>query len=59
MLPDTNGDGVSDAAERIVFATVPGGNHGLAITPTHVYASSPTTVFRWPYTSATGPRSAR
>ena len=51
VLLDTNGDGVSDAGERSVFAAAPGGNHGLAITPTHVYASSSTTVYRWPYAS--------
>src|SRR6187455_188528 len=39
-LLDTNGDGVSDAGERTMFAGAPGANHGLAITPTHVYASS-------------------
>src|SRR3954462_6633895 len=42
VLFDTNADGVSDAGERAVFATAPGVNHGLAITPTHVYASSTT-----------------
>jgi glucose/arabinose dehydrogenase len=51
VLFDSNGDGVSDASERTTFAAVPSGNHGLAITATHVYASSTTTVFRWPYTS--------
>jgi glucose/arabinose dehydrogenase len=35
---------------------VQGGNHGIALTATHVYASSPTTVFRFPY--ATGDRIA-
>jgi len=49
VLYDTNADGVSDATERSTFAAVPGGNHGLAITATHVYASSQTTVYRWPY----------
>jgi glucose/arabinose dehydrogenase len=49
VLYDTNSDGVSDATERSMFAAVPGGNHGLAITATHVYASSQTTVYRWPY----------
>ncbi|HEY7375858.1 MAG TPA: PQQ-dependent sugar dehydrogenase [Polyangia bacterium] len=60
VLYDANGDGVSDASERTVFATVPGGNHGVAITATHVYASSATVVYRWPYAAgdrtATGPR---
>src|SRR4029079_19557503 len=49
VLYDTNADGVSDATERSTCAPVPGGNHGLAITATHVYASSQTTVYRWPY----------
>ena len=46
-------------ASAPTFATVPGGNHGLAITATHVYASSTTDVYRWPYAAgdrvATGP----
>jgi glucose/arabinose dehydrogenase len=50
VLPDTNGDGVSDSSEHSLFVFVPEGNHGLAITPTHVYASSATTVYRWAYT---------
>src|SRR5262245_17211325 len=58
-LFDGNGDGVSDAGERSTFATAPSLNHGLAITATHLYASSTTTVYRWPYTSgdrvASGP----
>jgi glucose/arabinose dehydrogenase len=58
-LFDDNDDGVSDAAERSTFATAPSLNHGLAVTATHVYASSTTTVYRWPYTSgdrtASGP----
>jgi len=50
-LFDSNGDGVSDMTERSTFASVPSGNHGLAITSTHVYASSTSTVYRWPYKS--------
>ena len=56
VLFDTNGDGVSGANERSVFAAVPNGNHGVAFTATHVYASSTTTVYRWPY--ASGDRTA-
>jgi len=48
-LYDNNSDGVSDMSERTTFASVPSGNHGLAITSTHLYASSMTTVYRWPY----------
>src|SRR6185436_19374026 len=42
-LYDNNSDGVSDMSERTTFASVPSGNHGLAITSTHLYASSMTT----------------
>lgn len=51
VLYDTNGNGVSDPGERSTFTSVTGGNHGLAVTATHVYASSETTVYRWTYTS--------
>jgi glucose/arabinose dehydrogenase len=50
VIFDVDGDGVSSTEERSSFATVMGGNHGLAVTPTHVYASSASTVFRWSYT---------
>jgi glucose/arabinose dehydrogenase len=56
VLFDADGDNVCSASERTVFATVPDANHGVAFTSTHVYASSPTTVYRWPY--ATGDRVA-
>lgn len=46
---DDDGDGVSAAGERSSFAAVPGGNHGIALTATHLYASSDTTVYRFPY----------
>jgi glucose/arabinose dehydrogenase len=56
---DDNGDGVADDGEHSTFASAPSLNHGLAITATHVYASSTTTVYRWPYASgdrvASGP----
>jgi glucose/arabinose dehydrogenase len=49
VLSDTDGDGViSPSTERAVFTTMSQGNHGLAVTATHVYASSPTTIMRWP-----------
>jgi len=51
VLFDDNGDGVSDAGERSTFVAVPSGNHGLALTATHLYASSANTVYRWPYKS--------
>lgn len=56
VLPDDNGDGVSDATERQMFATQAELNHGLAITSTHIYASSQGAVYRWPY--ASGDRTA-
>lgn len=56
VVYDDDGDGVSAASERSTFASVPGGNHGLTMTATHVYASSATTVYRWPY--AAGDRTA-
>jgi glucose/arabinose dehydrogenase len=51
VLFDTDGDGVSQPAERSTFTMVTAGNHGVAVTASHVYASSPTTVFRWTYTA--------
>lgn len=58
-LTDADGDGVSSAAERSTFAEAPGLNHGLAFAPdgAYVYASSPTTVYRWPWRA--GDRVAR
>ena len=56
VLFDADGNGVSDANEQATFATLPGGNHGVTFTATHVYASSASTVFRWAYT--TGDRQA-
>jgi glucose/arabinose dehydrogenase len=49
VLYDTDGNGVSDTGERSTFASMQGANHGLAITATHIYASSPSTVSRWTY----------
>lgn len=58
VLYDADGDGVSMASERSVFATQSGLNHGIAFSPDgqYVYASSSTTVYRWRYT--TGMRTA-
>ena len=49
VLFDSDGDGVSGPAERTTFASVPDGNHGLALSATHVYASSAWEVYRWPF----------
>lgn len=51
VLYDNDGDGLSGANERSTFADVPGGNHGVALTSTHLYASSATTVYRWTYSA--------
>ncbi|MFW6086407.1 MAG: PQQ-dependent sugar dehydrogenase, partial [Myxococcota bacterium] len=53
-LYDDDGDRVSGESERSVL--VPGSaglglNHGLFIHEGHLYASSTTTVYRWPYTA--------
>jgi len=48
-LYDNNGDGYSDINERSVIATASGLNHGIDIFGGYLYASNPTTVFRWKY----------
>ncbi|MEO7733714.1 MAG: hypothetical protein ABIY55_22305, partial [Kofleriaceae bacterium] len=55
---DADHSGTSSDSERATFATAPGLNHGLAFSrdASYVYASSPSTVFRWRYT--TGARAA-
>lgn len=49
LLHDDNGNGVSDDDERVVLVTQAGLNHGIAVNSGFLYASTPTTVFRWPY----------
>jgi glucose/arabinose dehydrogenase len=51
VLADADHDGIISDAERFTYATAPGLNHGLAISRdgAFVYASSSTTVYRWPY----------
>jgi len=56
VLFDADGDGVSGMTERATFAATPGGNHGLALSATHIYTSSDTTVYRFTY--APGQRAA-
>jgi glucose/arabinose dehydrogenase len=51
VLFDDDGDGVSGPAERAVVATASGLNHGIALAGGYLYASSPTTLYRWPYQS--------
>src|SRR3954468_11987450 len=53
VLFDDDHSGASGDAERATFATAPGLNHGLALSPDggYVYASSSTTVYRWRYTA--------
>nr|PZN15930.1 MAG: hypothetical protein DIU78_25310 [Pseudomonadota bacterium] len=50
-LWDEDGDGVSSDTERAVIASAPGLNHGIALHEGYLYASSATTVYRWPYTA--------
>jgi glucose/arabinose dehydrogenase len=49
LLFDGNADGTSGPNERVVLATAAGLNHGIAVGGGFLYASSATTVFRWPY----------
>ncbi|MBI5486907.1 MAG: PQQ-dependent sugar dehydrogenase [Deltaproteobacteria bacterium] len=49
VLFDDDGDGVSGPEERASLASAPDVNHGIAIHDGYLYASSATTVFRWPY----------
>jgi glucose/arabinose dehydrogenase len=55
LLHDDNGDGVSDASERISLGTAPGLNHGIAVGGGFLYASSSTTVYRWAYSGGRAP----
>lgn len=50
-LWDEDGDGISSGGERAVIASAPGLNHGIALHDGFLYASSATTVYRWPYTA--------
>ena len=50
VLYDEDGDGSSGADERACIASsAPGLNHGLAVHGGYLFASSDTTVYRWPY----------
>jgi glucose/arabinose dehydrogenase len=48
---DLNGDGIPETLRKLV--SVAGLNHGLAVTATHLYASTDTEVYRWPYNTTT------
>ncbi|HET7504662.1 MAG TPA: PQQ-dependent sugar dehydrogenase [Kofleriaceae bacterium] len=52
VVSDDDASGTSGEGEHAVFATAPDLNHGIAFSPdgAYVYASSPTTVYRWGYT---------
>lgn len=55
-LFDANGDRVSDASERAVLVPSTAGlglNHGIWVHDGYLYASSATTVYRWPYVAGT------
>ena len=47
LLKDTDGDDVPDSIVEIAIASEL--NHGLAIHGDYLYASSSTTVYRWPF----------
>ena len=49
-LPHMAGDGVSGPNERATLATTSGLTHGLAFFGNYLFASTATTVYRWPYT---------
>jgi glucose/arabinose dehydrogenase len=51
LLYDDNGNGVSDEDERIELRAQAGLNHGIVLHDGYLYASTPTTVYRWPYAS--------
>jgi len=48
-LWDDDDDGVNDPHETAVIATASGINHGIQIHDQYLYASNPTTLFRWRY----------
>jgi glucose/arabinose dehydrogenase len=50
LLFDGDGNGVSDTSERVTLAAASGLNHGIAMQGGYLYASSDSTVYRWPYT---------
>lgn len=52
LLHDDDGDGISSADERVQLGDAPGLNHGIALQGGMLYASSATTVYRWPYDAA-------
>ena len=49
-LWDDDNDGTSNSTERSTLFTLSGLNHGLLYYDDYLYASSSTTVYRWPYT---------
>ena len=51
LLKDTNDDGLADTKTTVVSASV-GLNHGMATNGGFLYASSESTVYRWPISSS-------
>lgn len=51
VLWDDDGDNVNGSGERAALASAEGLNHGVALNGGWLYASSDTTVYRWPYES--------
>lgn len=49
LLWDENGDRINQPSERMPLASATGLNHGIALHQAYLYASTATTVYRWPY----------
>ena len=52
-LFDDDGDGLSGESESVTLAQANGLNHGLALHDGYLYASSASTVYRWPFVAGT------
>ncbi|MGC4064429.1 MAG: PQQ-dependent sugar dehydrogenase [Polyangiaceae bacterium] len=52
LLWDANGDRINQPSERLRIASTSGLNHGVALQGGYLYASTATTIYRWPYTGA-------
>eukprot|EP01133_Synstelium_polycarpum_P013826 gene13826-16298_t len=50
VMFDTNGDGVIGTGETATLATQSGLTHGVTVFGGYLYATSASTVYRWPYT---------
>ncbi|EFA76023.1 predicted protein [Heterostelium album PN500] len=50
VMYDLNQNGVIDSNESATLATAPGLNHAVTVTGKYLYATSPSTAYRWRYT---------